>query len=191
MIALVALDASAAGRRLWLGAVMEEVAEVAKTAKAAQARKTLSAQMVVVSGARSNLQAASARLAARSGRTTKGRPRGGRAGRGPSAAGGICSSSKPSGHPFTAVVLNSNLIRATELRAYKGLGAYQQPQDCSSVDPLEQTSPSFLPLPIIVRCMAALCCTLALEGEYYLTILPVFLVQHTHVREESAACFCC
>ena len=86
MIALVALDASAAGRRLWLGAVMEEVAEVAKTAKAAQARKTLSAQMVVASGARSNLQAASARLAARSGRTTKGRPRGGRAGRGPSAS---------------------------------------------------------------------------------------------------------
>lgn len=59
---------------------------MAKTAKAAQARKTLSAQMVVASGARSNLQAASARLAARSGRTTKGRPRGGRAGRGPSAA---------------------------------------------------------------------------------------------------------
>ena len=114
-------------------------------------------------------------------RTSGTRPVGGR---------GICSSSKPSGHPFTAVVLNSNLIRATELRAYKGLGAYQQPQDCSSVDPLEQTSPSFLPLPIIVRCMAALCCTLALEGEYYLAILPVFLVQHTHVREESAARFC-
>ena len=91
MIALVALDASAAGRRLWLGAVMEEVAEVAKTAKAAQARKTLSAQMVVVSGARSNLQAASARSAARSGCTTKGRPRGGRPGRdGPATASALC-----------------------------------------------------------------------------------------------------